>query len=43
MNQDFASTVTPPENPVKDGYTFLGWYEEVLTNAYFFRPSPPTI
>lgn len=39
INSSFISTVTLPETPVKEGYTFVGWYlDEALTQPYNNEP-----
>ena len=32
ITQDYYSVITQPSNPVKEGYTFIGWSEEVPDN-----------
>ncbi|MDD2297961.1 MAG: InlB B-repeat-containing protein, partial [Sphaerochaetaceae bacterium] len=35
---DFGKIVAKPDNPIKEGYIFVGWYEEVeLTNEWNFE------
>ncbi|MBR5052889.1 MAG: InlB B-repeat-containing protein [Bacteroidaceae bacterium] len=29
ITQDYGSTITPPENPTKEGYTFIGWEPDI--------------
>jgi uncharacterized repeat protein (TIGR02543 family) len=37
----FADQITLPEDPVKEGYTFVGWYtDESLTNPYQAQTMP---
>lgn len=31
ITQDYATTVTPPANPTKEGYTFTSWSSEIPT------------
>ena len=31
VKQDYATAITPPENPAKTGYTFIGWSPSVPT------------
>lgn len=41
ITQDYLSTVIAPTNPTKDGYTFMGWYEDItLTLPYIFTTMP---
>nr|WIF89110.1 InlB B-repeat-containing protein [Acholeplasma laidlawii] len=41
ITQDYATTVTEPTSPTKEGYTFGGWYSDSsLTNAYTFTTMP---
>ena len=37
ITQDYGTTITAPENPIKTGYTFAGWYTDAdCTNAWNF-------
>jgi uncharacterized repeat protein (TIGR02543 family) len=37
----FADQITLPEDPIKEGYTFVGWYtDESLTNPYQSQTMP---
>jgi uncharacterized repeat protein (TIGR02543 family) len=37
----FADQITLPEDPIKEGYTFVGWYtDESLTNPYQTQTMP---
>lgn len=41
ITQDFGSSVTPPSNPTKNGYTFDGWYIDTeRTQVYLFSTMP---
>lgn len=41
ITQDYATVVTAPDNPTKEGYTFGGWYLEAeLTTLYSFTTIP---
>ena len=38
---EFGGVVSPPESPTKEGYTFIGWYEDFqLTNKFEFTTMP---
>ncbi len=36
----YNSTIEAPEPPVKDGYIFVGWYEENSSTTYVFDTMP---
>ena len=41
INKDYGETVEAPENPVKEGYAFTGWYiDEGLISKYTFGKMP---
>lgn len=41
MTQFFGTEIIAPEDPTKDGYSFIGWYEdELLTVPYVFSTMP---
>jgi uncharacterized repeat protein (TIGR02543 family) len=41
ITADFATSVTQPSIPSKEGYTFAGWYSDaLLTQAYTFTTMP---
>ena len=41
INQDYMSEVTEPVNPIKEGYTFGGWYSDTgFTTVYSFTTIP---
>lgn len=41
ITQNFATVVSQPSDPTKDGYTFAGWFTEVpFENEYIFTTMP---
>ena len=41
IKQNYGTTLTAPESPAKNGYTFGGWYSDAsLKNAYTFTTVP---
>ena len=41
MIEDFGATIEKPNNPVKEGYTFDGWYSDLeYTSVYQFTSMP---
>ncbi len=41
ITQDYNTTVVPPNDPLKDGYAFEGWYTDTsLTTTYTFTTMP---
>ncbi len=34
IRQDYETVITMPDDPVKEGYVFMGWYNEDLTISY---------
>ncbi len=41
QSYDFGEQVLVPTNPIREGYTFNGWYQdETLTNLYMFDSMP---
>ncbi|MDG0888296.1 RCC1 domain-containing protein [Paracholeplasma manati] len=41
LTVDFGTTLTAPNQPSKDGYTFSGWFSDIeLTKAYLFNTMP---
>ncbi|MCK7488536.1 MAG: InlB B-repeat-containing protein [Bacillus subtilis] len=39
--QGYETTIVPPSDPTRTGYTFAGWYNDSeLTNAYVFSTMP---
>jgi uncharacterized repeat protein (TIGR02543 family) len=41
ITQDYASEVSEPEEPIRENYTFEGWFRNsALTNAYTFTTMP---
>jgi len=41
ITQDYLTTVSQPDDPTKEGYTFGGWYSDIeLTIAYTFNTMP---
>lgn len=41
ITQDYATTITEPISPTKEGYTFAGWFrDETLITSYTFSTMP---
>jgi len=42
ITQDFNTELSTPADPIKVGYTFIGWYRDIhLTTLYQFTTMPP--
>ncbi|MFA9465075.1 MAG: InlB B-repeat-containing protein [Velocimicrobium sp.] len=41
ITQEYGSQVSAPENPAREGYSFIGWYtDSTLSTAYIFGTMP---